>query len=78
MHNGGLLKQGIITRGEALQKEKENQAADPRPPELLIFLKDINQNYDEYVAFVKNANRDQFAPKVQRLAREIYHRFRKY
>lgn len=42
------------------------------------FLAENGMTYDEYVAFVKNANRDKFAPKVQKFAREIYHRFRKY
>jgi hypothetical protein len=78
LHNSGLLRQGIITSEEALQKEKIDVASDPRPPELLRFLAENGMTYDEYVASVKNANRDKFAPKVQKYAREIYHRFRKY
>jgi len=78
LHNSGLLRQGLITREEALQKEQEDQTADSTPPELLKFLNDNGMAYDDYVALVKNANREKFAPKIQKLAREIYHRFRKY
>lgn len=78
LHNSGLLRQGIITREEALQKEEEDQASDPRPSELLKFLEDNGMTYDEYVAYVKNAKREKYAPRIQKLAREIYHRFRKY
>lgn len=78
LHNSGLLRQGIITREEAQQKEQIDVANDPRPPELLKFLDDNGISYDEYVAYVKQANREKFAPKIQKLAREIYHRFRKY
>ncbi|MDD3463980.1 MAG: hypothetical protein PHH07_00690 [Candidatus Cloacimonetes bacterium] len=78
LHNSGLLRQGIITKEEALQKEQVDVLDDPRPPELLNFLEDNGMSYDEYVAFVKNANREKFAPNIQKLARDIYHRFRKY
>lgn len=78
LHNSGLLRQGILTRQEALEKEQDDLATDHKPPELMKFLAENGMTYDEYVAFVKNANRDKFAPKVQKFAREIYHRFRKY
>lgn len=78
LHNSGLLRQGIITPQEALKKEEADLKDDPRPPELISFLEENGLTYEEYVTFVKNANRDQFAPKLQKISREIYHRFRKY
>jgi len=78
LHSSGLIRQGILSRDEALKKEKEDLADDRIPPELEKFLSDIGVSYEEYVEKVKNSDRSQFEPKLQRKAREIYHRFRKF
>lgn len=78
LHNSGLIRQGLLTKEEALQKEEEDKRADPRPPELLKFLKDNAMTYEDYETYVRNADRRKYTPKVQKLAREIYHKFRKF
>ena len=79
LHNSGLLRQGIVSKEEALTKEREEaKAADPRPPELLNFLSENGLTYEEYVNYVKGSIDDRFAPRFQKIIRDIYHRFRKF
>lgn len=79
LHNSGLLRQGIITQEEALKREfLDTQVTDPRPPELVKFLQQSGLTYDQYVALVKGSNREKFAPRMQVIVRNLYHRFRKY
>lgn len=77
-HNSGLLRQGIISKEEALAIEDKERQSDSVPPELIKFLHDNGLSYEEYVAFVQRANRKSYAPKIQLLARNIYHKLRKF
>ncbi len=74
----GLIRQGIMTREEALKKEKEQLKTSAQPSELDTFLKDNNISPQEYEDYVKNADKTRFEPKLQKRARAIYHRFRKF
>jgi tRNA(Ile)-lysidine synthase TilS/MesJ len=77
-HRSGLIRQGLMSREEALKMEEaELQKKDP-PTELLKFLDENKMSYEEYKNAVLNSNKSHYEPKFQKLAREVYHRFRKY
>jgi hypothetical protein len=77
-HSSGLIRQGLMTRETALQKEElEGQRKDP-PAALLKFLADNKVSYDEYVSAVISTDKSKFEPGFQKLARDIYHSLRRY
>ncbi len=78
LHSSGLIRQGILTREEALALEEQEMADKSIPPELLNFLQDNGLTYEQYVDYVRNSDRGRFEPRLQVIAREIYHRLRKY
>ena len=74
----GLIRQGIMSREEALKKETEDMFNNSRPLELEEFLAKNNISFENYKDFVLNSDKSQFEPKIQKLARNIYHKFRKF
>ncbi len=74
----GLIRQGIMTREDALKKEEEELKNSERPKELVKFLDDNNISGDEYNQYVVHANKTQYEPKFQKIARNIYHKFRRF
>jgi len=77
-HSSGLIRQGLMTREEALKKEEEEcQKKDP-PKELMEFLKENGIEYQDYLNSVVSSDKSRFEPRIQKLAREVYHRFRKF
>ncbi len=74
----GLIRQGILSREAALKKEEEESKKTEPPKELLKFLKDNNIDYENYLDYVTKSNKSKFEPKLQKKARSIYHRFRKF
>lgn len=76
--NSGLIRQGLMTREEALRIEEEELKESTPPNELFDFLKDNNIDYQDYLNIVKTSDNSSFEPRLQKLAREIYHKFRKY
>jgi hypothetical protein len=77
-HSSGLIRQGLMTREEALLKEEHELAKHEPPKELLKFLADNNIAYNDYVNSVTSSDKSQFEPKFQKLAREVYHRIRRF
>jgi hypothetical protein len=77
-HRSALIRQGIITRDEALKLEEEELNEKKPPKELLSFLKDSSISLDNYKIFVKEADKTKFEPKFQKIIRDIYHRLRKF
>jgi len=78
LHSSGLIRQGIMSRDEALQKEEFELKNDNPPKELLRFLENNQITLEEYTDIVKHANTSQYEPKLQNFARDIYHKFRKF
>lgn len=74
----GLIRQGIMTREDALRKEEEDLKNSEQPKELVKFLSDNKISDDEYKQYVIHANKTQFEPKFQKIARNIYHKFRRF
>lgn len=77
-HSSGLIRQGLMTREEAVKKEEtEFQKLYP-PQELADFLHENYIDYQKYLNAVVYADKTKFEPKLQKLARDIYYRFRRY
>lgn len=74
----GLIRQGIMTREEALKREEEELKHFAKPTELDTFLKENNISSNDYENYVKNSDKTRFEPKLQKRARSIYHKFRKF
>lgn len=77
-YNSGLIRQGLLTRESALLNENNEMIRNAPPSELYTFLSAINMTYEQYKDAVIEADKSKFEPKIQKKAREIYHRFRKY
>ncbi len=77
-YNSGLIRQGLMTREEALEREESGLKKKDPPPELLKFLSESNMGYDEYVKTVNTSDKSRYEPVIQKLARDIYHKLRRY
>lgn len=76
-HRSGLIRQGLMKREDALRMEEELNNNNP-PVELFKYLKDSDITMEEYSRAVLDADNSQYEPKYQKIARSLYHRFRKY
>lgn len=74
----GLIRQGLMTREQALQKEEAELKKKDPPEELLNFLKENDIGYQDYVKAVTSADKSKFEPRLQKIARDVYHRFRRF
>lgn len=77
-HSSGLIRQNLLTREEALMKEELELRKKNPPLELINFLKENNMSYEEYSNAVRNSDKSQYEPRIQNLARVIYHKLRKF
>jgi len=77
-HNSGLIRQGLMTRDEAMAIETRNAANPEPPPELAELLRNIDVEYDSFVRCVKQGGAHKFEPKLGQVLRGIYHRHRKW
>jgi hypothetical protein len=77
-HSSGLLRQGLITREQALQKEEDELSKKNPPAELLNFLKENDIEYEDYIKVVTSSDKSKFEPGIQKIARDIYHKFRRF
>ena len=73
-HNSGLIRQGLMSRNDALKKEegilnREHQ----KPDDLERFLSDLQVSYDEFSHFVKFSDPKNYIPRFERVAKRIYH-----
>jgi len=77
-YSSGLIRQGLMTREEALEREESELKKKDPPPELLKFLAESNMGWDEYVKTVITSDKSRYEPAIQKLARDIYHKLRRY
>ncbi len=77
-HSSGLIRQGLMTREEALAREEEEIRKGGSPPELQKFLDENGIMMDDYVKAVKRADNSRYEPSFQKMARNVYHRFRRF
>lgn len=77
-HSSGLIRQGLMTREQALQKEEAELKRTEPPKELITFLKENDIGFDDYVKAVTSSDKSKFEPRIQKIARDIYHRFRRF
>jgi hypothetical protein len=74
LHNSGLIRQGIITRDEAMKIEK--QLMNKKPPiELEKLLKKMNISENEFFNLVKLSNNEKYIPKSEKLLNSLYKRY---
>ncbi|MCD4843036.1 MAG: hypothetical protein K8R25_00950 [Methanosarcinales archaeon] len=78
LYNSGLIRQGLITRDEAMEIENEKINNPNTPIELEFFLKEISMEYDDFVNYVKLGNPAQYEPKMGKILMEVYHKKRKW
>jgi len=74
----GLIRQGIIKREDALSVEEKEVINNKIPEELVKFLDEIGINYEDYLKYVKESDKSKYEPKMQKLARNVYHKLRKF
>lgn len=78
LRNSALIRQGIMTREEALRIENEKLAQPPEPPELQIFLQETDLTKERFADLVRRGDASQFESQFQKMIRKIYHHYRKY
>ncbi|MBE0674769.1 MAG: hypothetical protein IH591_08920 [Bacteroidales bacterium] len=77
-HRSGLIRQDLLSREEALRLEEEELGQESIPVELIKFLSDNEISTSQYLRSVRESDKSRFEPKYQKIARDLYHRFRKY
>ena len=77
-YNSGLIRQGLMTREQALKLEESEMEEEEVPGELEKFLKANNITFNDYKSIVNNVNVSDYEPRIQSLARDLYHRFRRF
>ena len=65
----GLKKDKIPHKGEL-----NNQISS----KIFEFLKENDIGFDDYVKAVTSSDKSKFEPRIQKIARDIYHRFRRF
>jgi len=78
LRNSALIRQGIITREEALRIENEKLAQPPEPAELQTFLQETGLAKPQFDTLVRQGEASKFESQFQKKIRRIYHRYRKY
>lgn len=76
-HASGLIRQGIISREEALRQEEEDLLSNKTPDDLEKFLQDNNIPYDDYLKGVLATDKTQYESNFQKWVRRVYHKMRK-
>jgi len=75
--NSGLIRQGLMTREEALAIEKESVAAAP-PKELDGFLEELGMDHEHFAESVKTSRPVPYQSKTAEGLRKIYHAIRRW
>ena len=78
LRNSALIRQGIMTREEALRIENERLAQAPAPSELQTFLRETGLERGEFEEYVRNGDASRFESGFQKKIRKLYHAYRKY
>jgi len=74
LHNSGLIRQGIITREDAMKTEM--QLLNEKPPvELELLLKRMDISPDEFLNFVKSSDNEKYIPTSEKLLNSLYKKY---
>ncbi len=74
LHNSGLIRQGIMTRDDAMKIE--TQLLESKPPlELERLLKMMKISDKEFLDFVKSSNNKKFIPQREKLLNSLYKKY---
>ena len=74
LHNSGLIRQGIISRDEAMKIETQLLNANP-PKELDVLLKNMNISHKDFLDYVTSSNNQKFIPKREKLVTSLYKKY---
>jgi hypothetical protein len=71
-HDSGLIRQGILSRDEAMKNEERRFNNEMPPDELKAFLDQNNMSLDSYIDTVKHADNNKYTPAFLRMLYKIY------
>jgi hypothetical protein len=76
-YNSGLIRQGIITREEALKIEEELMKKTAPPEELFPFLEEVGIDHDQLINLVRTTTQEKFQTGFEVKIRQLYYKLRK-
>jgi len=70
LYNCSMIRQGLMTRDEALKNDEEKLSAREIPGGLKYFLKEIKMSYDDFIGYTKEVGKAQqfYSKKKQAVA----------
>ena len=71
-YNSGLIRQGIITRDDAIRIEERNLQNDELPRALNSFLQMCNISYEQLSGILKDTNPQKYTPLSEKIATDLY------
>ena len=74
LHNSGLIRQGILSRDEALAADERLARCGP-PKELETLLARMNMTEDEFIEAASTRDKTAFVPRRERMASGMYRKF---
>lgn len=75
LHNSGLIRQGLMTREQALEVEMEMLKKDGPPGELEPLLNDFGLNFKQFSQIVKTTDAAKYIPVFEKFFRKLYQKF---
>ena len=72
IYNSGLIRQGIITRDDAIRIEERNLQNDELPRALNSFLQMCNISYEQLSGILKDTNPQKYTPLSEKIATDLY------
>jgi hypothetical protein len=72
LYNSGLVRQGIITRDEAIRVEQLNMQNSKPPEGLELFLQLCNIPQKQFVEYLQNSEPQKYRPLIEKIATDLY------
>lgn len=76
-YNSGLIRQGIMTREEAMKVEEELMKKTEAPEELFPFLEEVGINQQQLLELVKTTNQQKYQSAFEVKIRQLYYKLRR-
>ena len=72
LYNSGLIRQGIMTRDEAIRIEELNLQNNKPPRALNSFLQMCSISHDQFMEYLNNTESQKYTPFFEKIATNIY------
>ena len=72
LYNSGLVRQGIITRDEAIRIEQLNTQNNQPPEGLDLFLQLCNISQEQFTEYLHNSEPQKYRPLFEKIATKLY------